>query len=72
MSLTPLNKNNVTLTPMRKAGEGWAYDESGITYDGEYDSDGRRVLYDSIGSATILTPLSKNSITMTGLTKNAI
>lgn len=70
MSLTPQSKNSVTLNPIRKAGTGWYYDQVGITYDGEYDAEGRKVLYDSIGTAATLTPLSKNSVTLTGLTKN--
>jgi hypothetical protein len=58
-----------TMNPMVKAGSGWDYDQIDITYDGGFDAEGRRVLYDSIGEATTLTAQSKNSATMTGQTK---
>ena len=67
--VTPTSKNSVTMNPMVKAGQGWDYDQPGITYDGEFDTEGRRVLYDSIGSTITMTPESKNTVTMTGLTK---
>lgn len=72
MALTPLSKSSaVTLNPMVKAGSGWDYDDVDITYDGE-DKDGRDVFYDSVGLATTVTPLNKNSVNMGGLTKNTI
>ena len=67
--MTPLAKNTVTMNPMTKAGQGWDYDDPEITYDGEFDAHGRRVLYDAVCSAITMTPQSKNSVTMTGLTK---
>lgn len=72
MSLTPLTKNSVTMNPMYKAGTGWDYDDPNLTYDGATDAEGRAVLYDSIGSTITMTPQSKNSVTMTGITKNTI
>ena len=66
ITLTPESKNGVTMTPMYKAGTGWEYDDPNITYDGEFDAEGRRVLYDSVGEATTLTPQSKNTVVMTG------
>lgn len=68
--MTPINKNSVEVRPMYKAGVGWQYDDPNFTYDGEFDADGRRVLYDGIGSATTMTPLSKNSVSMSGLTRS--
>lgn len=72
MALIPENKNSVTMNPMYKAGSGWQYDDPGITYDGEFDAEGRPVLYDSIGSVFVLTPDSKNSVSLSGLSKNSI
>ena len=69
ITLTPSSKNSVTMNPMYKAGTGWDYDDPNITYDGEFDAEGRRVLYDSIGSATTLSAQSKNSVSMAGQTK---
>lgn len=69
-TMTPASKNTVTMNPMYKAGTGWDYDDPNITYDGEFDAHGRRVLYDGVGEAITMTPLSKNSVTMAGLTKN--
>ena len=66
--MTATSKNSVTMNPMNKAGQGWDYDDPNLTYDGEFDADGRRVLYDSIGTAITMTPLTKNSVTMTGTT----
>ena len=71
MAMTPLSKNSVTMNPLYKAGTGWQYDDSTLTYDGATDIEGRAVNYDSVGSALTMTPLSKNSVTMTGLTRNA-
>ena len=72
MPLTPAAKNSVTMNPMVRAGQGWDYDDPYLTYDGEFDEEGRRVLYDSLGSTITMTPLSRNSVTMTGTTKNNI
>lgn len=69
-TMTPTAKNTVTLNPMYKAGTGWDYDDANLTYDGEFDAEGRRVLYDGIGTATTLTPLSKNTAVMTGLAQS--
>ena len=68
-TMTATSKNTVTMNPMYKAGTGWDYDDPNLTYDGEFDAEGRRVLYDGVGEATTLTPLSKNSVTMSGQTK---
>ena len=68
-TMTPSSKNSVTMNPMYKAGTGWDYDDPNITYDGEFDAEGRRVLYDGVGEATTMTPLSKNAVTMGGLAK---
>lgn len=72
MALTPLSKNNVTLNPMYKAGVGWDYDDPVITYDGMYDAEGRQVMYDGVGSSFELTPLSKNSVALSGQSKNNV
>lgn len=72
MALTPENKNSVTMNPIYKAGTGWDYDDPYITYDGEFDLEGRPVLYDSIGSSFTLTAESKNSVSLSGLSKNSI
>jgi hypothetical protein len=61
-TLTPPSKTSVTISGIRKAGAGWAYNESGITYDGEFDAEGRKVLYDSIGTQAVFTPQTKNAI----------
>ena len=68
-TMTPTSKNSVTMNPMVKAGQGWDYDDPEITYDGEFDAHGRRVLYDSVGSAITMTAQSKNSVTMSGQAK---
>lgn len=60
-TMTNTSKNAVTLSGIQKAGTGWDYDDPNITYDGEFDNEGRKVLYDSIGSTITLTPLSKNN-----------
>ena len=61
----------VTLNPMVKAGSGWDYDDVDLTYDGEFDAQGRRVLYDGVGTAPTMTGQAKSSaVTMTPLTKN--
>ena len=70
ITLTPASKTSVTMSPMYKAGTAWDYDDPAITYDGEFDAEGRRVLYDGVGESITLTPLSKNSVTMGGLTKS--
>ena len=67
--MTPSSKNTVTMNPMTKAGQGWDYNDPEITYDGEFDAHGRRVLYDSVGSTITMTPLSKNTVTMSGEAK---
>ena len=72
MPLTSATKNSVTMNPMGRAGQGWDYDDPYLTYDGEFDAEGRRVLYDSLGSTITMTPLARNSVTMTGTTKNNI
>jgi len=69
ITMTAQSKNSVTMNPMTKAGQGWDYDDPEITYDGEFDAHGRRVLYDSVGSTITMTPQSKNSVTMTGTAK---
>ena len=61
-TLTPLGKTSVTLTGIRKAGAGWNYDEIGINYDDVVDAEGRKVLYDSIGTQAVFTPQPKNTI----------
>lgn len=71
MSLTPQGKNSVTMTAMIRAGQGWQYDQPGFLYDGPNDSEGRTIYYDGVGSEAVMTPLSKNSASLTGLTKNA-
>lgn len=72
MALTPETKNATVMKPMYKAGTGWDYDDPAITYDGEFDAEGRAVLYDSIGSSFTVTPLSKNSVSLSGQSKNSI
>ena len=71
MSLTPQTRTATTMTPMTRAGQGWKYDQADITYDATTDSAGRQVLYDTVGFSETVTPLSKNSVTLAGLTKNA-
>ena len=68
-TMTATNKNTVTMNPIYKAGTGWDYNDPNITYDGATDIEGRQVLYNSIGTATTLTPQSKNTVTMTSQTK---
>ena len=73
MAITPLSKNSVTMNPIVKAGQGWDYDDPNLTYDGATDIEGRAVLYNSIGTATTMTPTSKNTATMTAsITKNIV
>lgn len=72
MALTPETKNTATMNPMYKAGTGWDYDNPNITYDGATDSEGRAVLYDGIGSSITMTPQSKNSVSLSGQSKNSI
>jgi len=60
--MTGTNKASaVTLNPMTKAGSGWDYDDPEITYDGEFDPHGRRVLYDSVGTAPSMAGQVKSS-----------
>ena len=68
-TMTSQSKNSITMNPMYKAGTGWDYDDPNITYDGEFDSEGRRVLYDSVGEAICMSAQAKNSITMAGISK---
>ena len=72
MALTPLSKNAVTMNPMTKAGNSWDYDDAGITYDGATDAEGRTVSYDGIGSSFTATPLAKNSVVLSGQSKNNV
>jgi hypothetical protein len=60
-TLTGQDKNAATLSGMKKAGVGWDYDQPDITYDMVTDDQGRGVLYDSLGQATTLTGLDKNT-----------
>ena len=71
--MTGKTKSSATsLTPMTKAGQGWTYDNPNITYDGTTDPDGRKVFYNSVGSAITMTGQTKSSgPTLTPLTKNA-
>ena len=62
VSLDPSSRTATTMYGMTKAGQGWKYNDPYLTYDGETDADGRKVLYNSIGSAITLTPLTKNAI----------
>ena len=61
-TMTDTSKTAVTLSGIQKAGTGWDYDDPNITYDGEFDMEGRKVLYDSVCSTITLTPLTKNNI----------
>lgn len=49
------------LVGLKKSGKGWDYDQENITYDEEFDIEGRAVLYDSIGTETTLTGLNKTN-----------
>lgn len=49
------------LIGLKKAGQGWDYDQEGITYDGETNSEGIAVNYDSVGTQTTLTGLDKTN-----------
>lgn len=60
-TLTVSSKNTTTLYGIRKAGAGWNYDDPYISYDDTVDNEGREILYDSIGRATTLTPITKNN-----------
>ena len=60
-TMTNTAKTAVVLSGITKAGQGWDYDDPNITYDGEFDNEGRRVLYDSVGSTITLAPLTKNN-----------
>ena len=62
---------NIVLTPMTKAGSGWAYDRADITYDGEFDPQGRRVTYDGVGTLPVFSGQSKSAtITLTAQAKS--
>jgi hypothetical protein len=60
-TMTNSSKNSITLSGIRKAGQGWDYDDPSITYDSVTDPEGRQVYYDSVGSTITLTPLTKNN-----------
>lgn len=60
------------MSGIQKAGTGWDYDDPYITYDGATDNEGRTVFYDSVGSAITMTPQSKNSVSLSGQSKNSI
>lgn len=63
-SATTLNtsvKHAVTLSALNKPGAGWKYDDPNLTYNQAKDIGGRDVLYDGIGYATVLTPLTKHT-----------
>lgn len=60
-TLTPLSRTATTMTAMIRAGQGWKYDETGILYDGPSDPSGREILYNSVGSETVMAPLAKNN-----------
>ena len=48
---------------MKKAGQGYTYDEADMTYDGATDpKGGQEVRYDASGVAPIITNLSKSSL----------
>ena len=54
-------KNSSTMRRYVKAGYGWNYDDSLLTYDGATDSvTGLDVLYDSEGTLPVFTNQSKN------------
>ena len=61
-TMTNTSKTAITLSGIRKAGQGWDYDDPSITYDGATDPEGRKVYYDAIGSTITLTPLNKNTV----------
>lgn len=60
-TLVKQTKTSATLLGFKKSGNGWDYDQADITYDMDIDSQGRPVLYDSLGTATALTGLNKTS-----------
>lgn len=60
-TLVATAKNSATLLGLKKAGTGWDYDQSDITYDIVSDAEGRAVTYDGVGQATTLTGLNKTS-----------
>ncbi len=68
-----LTKSTATvMAPMNKAGAGYDYDDPALAYDSAYDADGRRVLYDGVGTAPVMAGLAKSdSTTLTTLTKHA-
>ena len=71
-TFTPQTKSSdVPLKPMTKAGSGWDYDDPELTYDGEFDPHGRRVLYDSIGTLPVFSGQAKSAdVTLTPSTKS--
>ena len=72
VTMTGENKSSaVSMKPIYKAGTGWAYDDSELTYDGEFDDHGRQVFYDSIGTLPVLTGQAKSSnVTLTPANKS--
>jgi hypothetical protein len=59
-----INSTKNAAAPQRygKAGAGWDYDQTGITYDGQLDPvTGLPVFYDSLGTTPTVTNLTKNS-----------
>lgn len=59
-SLVGQDKNLATLLGIKKAGLGWDYNQSDITYNATSDSEGRAVLYNALGFAVTLTGLDKH------------
>ena len=60
-TLSGQDKISATLVGMKKSGQGWDYHQADITYDMDIDPEGRKVYYDSVGSATTLTGLDKTN-----------
>lgn len=60
-SMGSASKNSATMAGMTRVGQGWDYDDVNITYDATVDADGRAVLYDAIGTAPTMVPLTKNN-----------
>lgn len=55
------SKSSVTLGVVTKAGQGWLYDQAGLTYDGVTDpTTGLPVYYDSLGTTPTFTNLPKS------------
>lgn len=58
---TNAQKSSVTLGRVVKAGQGWQYDQPGITYDGATDPvTGLPVYYDSLGTQPTWNNLAKS------------